>query len=183
MERAEEDKHKESRRSAEAEKTGKPRPKRTWAWATLPIILACGITVIYLKFLSPEAQVKRAFFRGVTALERKDTKKLMDFISSSYSDSSGNTKVIIETTSGYFISNYDKIKVKISRLEIKMTGAAGARLTVEGKVYFTKGETTYYTKSEEPVTFTMIRENDSRWRLLSVEGANISLNSIETDSL
>jgi hypothetical protein len=183
MEHAGEDKRKESLRIPDNEKSGKRRPKKNPAWLALPILLTCCLTAIYVKFLSPEALVKRAFFHGVAAFELKDSKKLMDFISDSYSDSSGNTKPIIETTSGYFLSNYDKIKVKINRLDIKMTVAKHARLTIEGKVFFTKGETTFYTKSEEPVTFTLIRENDRHWRLASIEGADISLNSIETDLL
>jgi hypothetical protein len=159
----------------------KPVRPRRWPWIVLAVFVVLTAAITYFKFLCPQARVKRAFMHSVAALEKKDSEKILEFISDDYYDDMGNTKTIIGTASAFLFKNYDKIDVKITRMEIKFDTDSKALVTVEGKVYLKVRNELYRIKPDKPATFILIRGSDSRWRVSTVENMDISLDSIEKE--
>jgi hypothetical protein len=154
---------------------------RVPAYIALCTAAVAGIVVVYFLFLCPEAQFKRAFKAAAAAFEQKKNDELSKFISDSYSDEGGNTKSSLLAASAALFASYDKLRVKIKRLDVKIVAGGKAELTIEGSVYFKTGDAMYRYKTEKPVILYMAKEPDGHKRLSSIQGLTFSLQSVAND--
>jgi hypothetical protein len=147
-------------------------------WAGLAIIAAAGAAASYFLLFSPAAQYKRAFKHAVSAIEKKKKDPLAEFISDNYSDEAGNTKQSLLGTADTLFGGYDRIKVRIKRLDVGTVKDGSANLDVEGSVYFFSGNETYRYKTEGPATLFMEKKPGGRRVLKSIAGIRFNLEDI-----
>lgn len=154
---------------------------KTPALFALGAVAIAGLVAVYFLYLSPTAQYKRAFNAAVSAFEQKKNVELAKFISEAYSDEGGNTQSSLLTASAALYDLYDKLYVRLKRLDIKIVEGGKAELTVEGAVYFKTGDETYRFKTDKPIILYMAKESDGRRRLTSIQGMNFQLQSVKDD--
>jgi hypothetical protein len=173
------EKHKSGSHDQQLQK--QKRDLKTPALFALGAIIIAGLVASYFLFFSPKAQFKRAFNTAISAFEQKKNVELARCISESYSDEGGNTETSLLTVAAALFDSYDKLYVRIKRMDIKVLEGGKAELTVEGAVYFKTGNETYRFKTDKPVILYMAKESDGRRRLTSIQGMDFKLESVAGD--
>lgn len=132
------------------------------------VILIAAVPISYFLFLSPRAQVKRAFSGAVNAFERMDSTAVLDTISDNYIDDMGNTKDVIASVLPEFFVHFKSAFAHIAELDIVFIEPELAEVTATGQFILTRRDDTHLRlKTEEPVVVRLKKEAGG-WKITAI---------------
>lgn len=144
---------------------------RKTSWLILIIIVLLSVSLIYQNSIknqstSNEEQISEMIQGGKSAIERKDYRRTMSYISNNYSESNETS---LESLRSMIIRAYKepyKYSIVINDSDIKANGKfADATLDIE--VYSTKGQENHMVYDDK-ITLRLENETARRWLVFPV---------------